>query len=282
MILVDKQIQAKINTENMICDGYKPEHLHGISYDIMIDSIILSDNSNESKFINKNSYNLRSGETVYIKSDIEIKMPLNCIGRIVERNSVMRMGLEVSGPCYQPGHKTRLFLRVHNIVSEDIVLHKGQGIAQIMFEYLDVKPDKPYNKDTNNSYQEEQEYTGVQGSWRSDWLGQMEKYNKKLEDLDNLENRIYGNIITIMGVFITMFSLLMFNFSAITDKNIGLKNILGIDFSLVLLLYILLGAIVLILNRRKEIKFLIVYFLILIILLTVNILGWINHWFFII
>lgn len=280
MILVDKQIQFKIDNDNMICDGYKPENLHGISYDILIDSIILTDSSNESKFINKNSYNLRSGETVYIKSDIEINMPHDCIGRIVERNSVMRMGLEVSGPCYQPGHKTKLFLRVHNIIPEDIVLHKGQGIAQIMFEHLDITPDKPYNIDTNHSYQEEQEYIGVQGSWRSDWLGQMEKYNKKLEDLDNLENRIYGNIITIMGVFITMFSLLMFNFSAITEKNIGFRSILGLNFSLVLLLYILLGAIVLILNRRKEIKFLIVYFLILIILLLVNIMGWSNHWFF--
>lgn len=279
MILVDKQIQLKVEIQNMICSGYKPENLHGISYDILIDSIILPDRTDESKFINKNSYNLRSGETVYIKSDIEINLPVNCIGRIVERNSVMRMGLEVSGPCYQPGHRTKIFLRIHNIISKDIVLHKGQGIAQIMFEYLEVKPDKPYSQDTDNSYQNEENYIGVQGQWRDDWLGQLEKYDQKIEELDNMENRIYGNIITIMGVFITMFSLLMFNFSAI-ERQISLQNVLGIDLSLALLLYILLGAIVLILNRRKGKGFYIIYFLLLAVLLAINVFGWVNNLFF--
>lgn len=280
MILTDKQIQTQIDAHSLICSGYKPENLHGISYDILIDNIILPDNNNESNFIAKTSYNLRSGETVYIKSDIEIKMPDNCIGRIVERNSVMRIGLEVSGPCYQPGHRTKLFLRIHNLASNDIALYKGQGIAQIMFEYLEVKPDKPYSQDKDNSYQNEHDYIGVQGQWRSDWLGQLEKYDQKIEELDNTENRIYGNIITIMGVFITMFSLLMGNFSAITGKNMNLKNILGINFSLTLLLYILLGAILLVLNHKKNKIFYIVYFLILCILLTVNICGWVIGWFF--
>lgn len=274
MILVDKQIELKISIEKMISNGYKPENLHGISYDILIDSIILPDSEQEGKFINKNSYNLRSGETVYIKSDIELTMPVDCIGIIAERNSVMRMGLEVSGPCYQPGHKTNIFLRVHNIISKDITLYKGQGIAQIMFAYLPVIPNKPYSKDVDNSYQDELDYIGVQGQWRNDWLSQLEKYNQKIEELDNTENRIYGNIITIMGVFITMFSLLMFNFSAITEGNLEIENIFKIDFSLTLLLYILLGSIILILNRRRGKGFYLFYFGLLVVLICVNVLVW--------
>ncbi len=275
MILVDKQIALLVETQNMIFSGYKPENLHCISYDILLDSVILPNRTNENKFIEKRSYNLRSGETVYVKSDIEIQMPVDCIGRIIERNSVMRMGLEVSGPCYQPGHKTRIFLRIHNITSNDVVLHKGQGIAQIMFEHLDVKPDKPYSQDEDRSYQDEKKYMGVQGEWRDDWLGQLEKYNQKIEELDNIENRIYGNIITIMGVFMSMFSLLMFNFGAITEKNMGIKNVVKIDFSLMLLLDILLGVIILIVNKRRTKAFYAVYFFIFLMLLGMNIFFWI-------
>ncbi len=270
MILVDKQIEAQVKYQNMICSGFKRENLHCISYDILIDSIILPDKTDEKNFIEKSSYNLRSGETVYIKSDIEIQMPINCIGKIVERNSVMRIGLEVSGPCYQPGHKTKIFLRVHNVTPNEICLYKRQGIAQIMFEYLDVKPDKPYSQDADNSYQDETNYMGVQGEWRDDWLGQLEKYNQKIEQLDNMESRIYGNIITIMGVFLTMFSLLMFNFNAVADKNIGYMSIIKLDCSLLLLLYILLGVIILIVNNRRKKSFYVVYFLILAVLLSVN------------
>lgn len=240
--------------------------------DILIDSIILPDGNDGDKFIEKKSYNLRSGETVYVKSDIELQMPVNCIGRIVERNSVMRIGLEVSGPCYQPGHKTKIFLRIHNIISKDVTLYKGQGIAQIMFEYLNVEPDKPYSQEESNSYQYEKDYMGVQGEWRSDWLGQLEKYNQKIEELDNTENRIYGNIITIMGVFLAMFSLLMFNFGAITEKDMYVESIVKIDCSLVFLLVLLLGVIV---NKQRKKAFYFVYFFILFILLGINIFIWI-------
>lgn len=111
MILVDKQIKTLIETQNLICSGYKPENLHGISYDIQIDSIIIPDKSRKQDFDELNHYNLRSGETIYIKSDIEIQLPDRCIGKIEERNSIIRMGLQVSGPCYQPGHKTYIFFK---------------------------------------------------------------------------------------------------------------------------------------------------------------------------
>lgn len=277
MILVDKQIKEQVKCQNMICSGFREDNLHCISYDILIDSIILPDTTDEKKFIEKGSYNLRSGETVYVKSDIEIHMPENCIGKIVERNSVMRIGLEVSGPCYQPGHKTKIFLRVHNIISKDISLYKGQGIAQIMFEYLEVKPDKPYSQEMNNSYQDEIKYMGVQGEWRDDWLGQLEKYNQKMEELDNTESRIYGNIITIMGVFLTMFSLLMFNFNAVTDQQLNIINITKLDSSLMFLLYMLMGVIVLIVNKRRRKAFYAVYFSVLAVLLMVNVLIWIFY-----
>ena len=274
VILVDSQIRRKIEQHNMIDKkGFKPENLHGISYDIQIDKIIVP-SDNEEKYTNMNRYVIKSGGTVYVKGDISLNMPNDCVGKIVERNSVMRMGLEVSGPCYQPGHKSNVFIRVHNISASDITLNRGQGIAQIMFESLDKEPDTPYSNDQNSSYNDEKNYTGVQGEWRGDWLEQIQKYNNKIEEIDNIESRIYGNIITIMGVFITMFSLLTFNFGAISEGSYGFDQILKIDLSLTLVLYILLGNISLIVNKRRKKSFYIMYFVLLIILVTINIKVW--------
>lgn len=274
VILVDSQIRHKIEQHNMIDKkGFKPENLHGISYDIQIDKIIVP-SDNEEKYTNKNRYVIKSGGTVYVKGDISLNMPNDCVGKIVERNSVMRMGLEVSGPCYQPGHKSNVFIRVHNISASDITLNRGQGIAQIMFESLDKEPDIPYSNDQSSSYNDEKNYIGVQGEWRGDWLEQIQKYNNKIEEIDNIESRIYGNIITIMGVFITMFSLLTFNFGAISDGSYGFDQILKIDLSLTLVLYILLGNISLIVNKRRQKSFYIMYFVLLIILVIINIKVW--------
>ena len=186
------------------------------------------------------------------------------------------MGLQVSGPCYQPGHKTYLFLRVHNMTSQNIPLYQGQGIAQIMFDYLSIEPEIPYSKDTNNSYQNENDYKGVLGDWQKTWLEQVQNYDHKIDKLEDLENRIYGNILTLMGIFISIFSLLSFNFNAISSQ-IDIISLLRMDFSLTLLVYILIGAITIIVNKHRGKAFYIVYFIILTILLGANILLWLTN-----
>lgn len=57
-------------------------------------------------------YQLKPHETVFVKAKEGLKMPNNLVGRIIEKNSVMRLGLQVSGPLYQPTHQTAIFLRV--------------------------------------------------------------------------------------------------------------------------------------------------------------------------
>ena len=86
VILVDSQIRRKIEQHNMIDKkGFKPENLHGISYDIQIDKIIVP-SDNEEKYTNMNRYVIKSGGTVYVKGDISLNMPNDCVGKIVERN----------------------------------------------------------------------------------------------------------------------------------------------------------------------------------------------------
>ena len=58
---------------------------------------------------------LEPGETVFVRSKEQISMPINVLGRVAEKNSRMRQGLQVDGPHYQPGHITYVFMRVRNI-----------------------------------------------------------------------------------------------------------------------------------------------------------------------
>jgi deoxycytidine triphosphate deaminase len=64
----------------------------------------------------------------------------------------------VSGPVYQPGHKTYSFLRVYNLSNTEITLKKDFKIAQIFFEELTEIPEETYDKKKNASFNNESKY----------------------------------------------------------------------------------------------------------------------------
>lgn len=97
MILVDKDIKARAS--EIFEKGYDENNVKPVSYDVHIKGIIEDDGTVE-------SYRLRPNEVVFIESEEMIKMPLDLMGRIGEKNSRMRQGLHVAGPHYFPGHKT--------------------------------------------------------------------------------------------------------------------------------------------------------------------------------
>lgn len=116
MILVDKDIKRYVEQQQLILSGYTEDNLNGISYDLTVDTVL------DTTGIEHREYELKPGETVFIKTVEKLRIP-NCIlGRIAEKNSRMRQGLKVDGPHYQPGHVTYAFLRVQNISSQIIVL----------------------------------------------------------------------------------------------------------------------------------------------------------------
>lgn len=276
MILVDEQIKLLCNAGMLIKEGYDEHKVQSISYDLSISYIISKYDSSNNEFIHKNKeaktinhYLLRPGETVYIKADIFLSLPNNIVGIIQERNSVMRTGLEVTGPCYQPGHETNIFLRVHNISAKEINIYKGLSIAQIMFQHLDMSPATPYNK----TYQNETEYLGVQGDIKMDWCSQLERYNSKINDLENLETRIYGNILSLMGILISILALIIFNFGTLSSGNYEISNIICANLSIGLVITALLGITTLILNKRRTRSY-VFYGFLLLILIIANIISW--------
>ena len=151
MVLIDKRIKELVNEGKLIVTNYKPENLGGVSYDLTIDSIIAEDDI-------ANEYVLKPKEFVIAKTNEELYIPDNIIGKIEEKNSLLRLGLFVSGPVYQPGHRTYSFLRVYNMSNSEIKLQKDFKIAQIFFEELSGVPDETYDKKANASFNNENKY----------------------------------------------------------------------------------------------------------------------------
>ena len=165
MVLIDKQIKELVNEGKLIVTNYKPENLGGVSYDLTIDNIIAEDDIT-------NEYVLKSKEFVIVKTNEELYIPDNMIGKIEEKNSLLRLGLFVSGPVYQPGHRTYSFLRVYNMSNSEIKLQKDFKIAQIFFEELTETPEETYDKKKNASFNNEDKYV---------------KYGKYEEQYNNLK-----------------------------------------------------------------------------------------------
>lgn len=151
MVLIDKQIKELVKEGKLIVTNYKPENLGGVSYDLTIDSIIAEDDI-------ANEYILKPKEFVIVKTNEELYIPENIVGKIEEKNSLLRLGLFVSGPVYQPGHRTYSFLRAYNMSNSEIKLQKDFKIAQIFFEELSGIPDETYDKKANASFNNENKY----------------------------------------------------------------------------------------------------------------------------
>ncbi len=156
MYIVDKQIKKMCESGLLIAENYNPENVGAVSYDLTVRNIYVENTK-------KISYDLEPGKTIFIGTEETLKIPENMIGIVKERNSIMREGLFVSAPNYQPGICSKCFIRVTNISEHIIIIKKGKKIAQIMFDTLSDVPDIPYNKQANASFNDEYEYLGKGG-----------------------------------------------------------------------------------------------------------------------
>lgn len=242
MILVDKEIRNRINGAEPLISDFNDDNLGPISYDLTLDSILLGENE-------ISSHELEPGGFVYVKAKETLAMPNDLIGRIEEKNSRMRMGLIVSGPTYQPGHKTALFLRVQNISSNSITLRKGTKIAQIVFEKLSEEPDTPYNQDTRASYNNEFQYSEF-GHYESEYKADIKKIERIKENLEEKETQIYGNVLTFMGILMGIFSIVTLNLEAFAKANITTNYIIVMNLSITLAIELLMSIILIFINKN--------------------------------
>lgn len=259
MLLVDKNIKELVSQGKLIVSGYKEENLKGIAYELSVDCIY---DSQKNTVL---SFELKPGDVVYIKSNEEIELPPQLTAQIIERNSVMRMGLKVDGPQYIPGHRTFCFLRVQNISDSVLTISKGFGIAQIVFEELKEIPEQTYDKQYGASFRNEKDFVGV-GKYQPEYDKLMKEYKDAKEDLESLKEKIYGNVLTIMGVFVSIFTLVSVNIQAFARETISKNLIATVNLCLLTCIATLLGFVMLIVNKGKKKWFNAVYTVFLILL----------------
>jgi len=262
MILVDKNIKMLVAEGSLIVSGYKEENLNGISYDLTMD-IVLDENGSEFQ-----EYELQPGEVVFVRSNEKISIPTNILGRVAEKNSRMRQGLIADAPHYQPGHVTYVFMRVRNISTNVIKLSNGMKIAQIMFEELKEIPDVPYSAQKNASFQNETKYVGL-GNYQVEYGKQT---RKAVERVETMSQTIYANVLTIMGIVVAIFSLLSINAQAFANATIDFKYIIAMNLTLALCIVVMMGIILIFINKANDKKFLKIYLFVLVALAIATIL----------
>lgn len=160
MILVDKDIIER--SKEIFINGYDEENVKGISYDIHISEIITEQG-------NVDEYDLKPKEAIMVKCIEEINVPIDLL---------IRKGITIVSPVYNPGHTTPIYLRVDNISPDTFRISKDSCIAQMIFEQLSSKPIHTYNEQVNASFNDEWQYKGL-SNYKDNYEERTTKVNKE-------------------------------------------------------------------------------------------------------
>ena len=242
-MLVDKQIKQR--APEIFPSGYEEENIGCISYDLTIGKILAKHHEDRLE--------LQPGDFVMIESREEFTVPRDLALTVGEKNSLMRTGLIVDGPVYFPGHHSRAYLRVLNASGTPIVLDTGMKIAQLFFHKLDELPEQDYQSRPVSSFADETTYRGY-GKYDSAYMEKIGKLEEATEGLRNQEGKMYANILTLMGIFVSIFSILTIDFTVIS-QNISIYNLVLVNCSLGLLLLLFMALVKLVVGRvgsRRE------------------------------
>lgn len=203
--MVDNDIRKLIDDKVLYCDDgtsqtFMKRYVSAISYDLHTHSFVMPD------CVNMDEYRLAPGESVFVSCRELIRLPDDICARIVIRNSRMRQGLSLEAPVYQPGHHTRIFFRLTNLGSHAVSLDTHGEYAAIMFERLSSAADSPYH----GTFQNEMVYNDM-ADYTSKYKEELIEIEEKKNEIKHLEKNIYTNTITLMSIFIALFSLINVN-----------------------------------------------------------------------
>ena len=205
MLYVDREIAARIDNEQLIENANK-SNITNIGYDLTAEYFAVSGEQ-------KDFVSLLPGESAFVGTKENIRLPDNIAARIVLKNSRIRQGLSLAAPIYQPGHHTKVFFRLTNMTGDEIILSTGEKYATIIFEELSGKPEQPYA----GEFRDEFDFKGL-GNYQNIYNTQIKKIEKKTEDLRSIERTIYANVLVILTVFVALFSFITTNLSLMAQS----------------------------------------------------------------
>lgn len=218
MLLRDIEIKELI--ESKVLTEANPENIKNIAYDLTTKQFYSDRDTHTSEI------DLLPNSSVFVGSEECIHLPANMCARVTLRNSRIRQGLLLEAPIYQPGHETRVFFRITNISTAKIHLDTANGIASICFERLSAPVEHPYV----GVFCDEFDFKGL-GAYDSKYRSQMTDIEKKVEDIQHIEHKMYGNVITLLTIFIGIFSLLNVNISLALSGTVTIQRLLTFNLS---------------------------------------------------
>jgi len=212
MICVDKSIKQFIRNaddgncqDTRIIDGVEA-NVTSVGYDLCTQQFLYKENMTSAVC------ELDPGEAIFVESLETVHFAKNVIGRVYLKNGRIRQGLALDAPVYQPGHKTKIFFRLMNVSENRITLSEKQAYAMLVFEQLEDIPDEPYH----GTFADEFNFRDL-GAYSSAYRAQLQSLDGKLDDIKELEQRMYGNVTTLLTVFIGIFTLLNININLAKD-----------------------------------------------------------------
>ena len=225
MFLVDKEIRVFLSNgtlqqktdQTSIYDG-SDTSITNIGYDLVSAGFVSG-----TKLVD--SYDLHPGSSVFVESVERIFFDFVTCGIVQLKNSRIRMGLTLDAPVYQPGHETKIYFRLTNLSEHTITLTSGEKYACLLFQQLHDTPDAPYS----GTFQGETSYKGL-GDYDV-YKSQMRAVEQKKMDLQSMEKNIYTNVITILTIFIAVFSLINLNLS-LAEGAVSAAHFIVYNFSL--------------------------------------------------
>lgn len=204
MTMVDTDIRALVDSSVLYCKDSTTDELKSrigaIAYDLRTLYYANSEAGHMENCI------LQPGESVFVACREIIDLPADILARISLRNSRIRQGFTLDAPVYQPGHHTRVFFRITNVSSSSVSLDQKSCFANLHFEKLEHAPKQPYS----GVFQNEMNYSDM-AEYRNAYRHEMQKVQGKVDEIKHLEKNIYTNIITLMSIFIALFSLINVN-----------------------------------------------------------------------
>ncbi len=169
MILSDKSIKEKLQSEEISIEPFSNEFLQPASYDLHLDTNILLFNTEKHELIDvkkpiddlmikitineKEGFLLKPNQFI-LANVVEITgVDSRHVGRLEGKSSLARMGLIIHATAgfLDPGNKLRLTLEMVNLSPLPIRIYPGMKIAQLAFEELDKNCERPYGSTELNS-----------------------------------------------------------------------------------------------------------------------------------
>lgn len=88
---------------------------------------------------------LKKGDFLLVASKEHFIMPGHVMGIVHDKSTWARKGMCVQNTVIEPGWRGYLTLELTNHGKDELVLHNGDPIAQVVFHYVDKEVEKPYN-----------------------------------------------------------------------------------------------------------------------------------------